>query len=177
MEEVATAAGASKQTVYKHFTDKERLFAEVLLAMTDRVNAIARVADTLAGTQDLEKDLSELARRFLVAIMAPDLLRLRRLLIANAERFPRLGKTWYEQGFEPVLATLATCFMNLADRRLLVLEDPLQAASHFIGMLLWIPVNKAMFTGSEHHVTKAELEREADAAARAFLRAYGATAR
>ncbi|TIW76208.1 MAG: helix-turn-helix transcriptional regulator, partial [Mesorhizobium sp.] len=29
MEEIATRAGASKQTVYKHFTDKETLFGEV----------------------------------------------------------------------------------------------------------------------------------------------------
>jgi len=95
-------------------------------------------------------------------------------VIANADRFPDVGRTWYEKGFGRVLATLATCFDRLAEHQLLHLDDPLLAANHFVGMLLWIPVNQAMFTGNARHRTKAELEHYADAAVRAFLSAYGA---
>jgi hypothetical protein len=94
-------------------------------------------------------------------------------VIANADRFPDLGRTWYEQGFERVLATLANCFHRLAEDKLLHVDDPLLAANHFVGMLLWIPVNQAMFTGNVRHRTKTELEHYADAAVRAFLNAYG----
>src|SRR5207244_6555164 len=109
-----------------------------------------------------EKDLSNLARRFITLLMTPQLLRLRRLVIANADRMPELGRTWYEQGFERVLATLAISFQHLAKQQLLHLSDPLLAANHFVGMLLWIPINQAMFTGNAHPHTKAELERYAD---------------
>ena len=106
--------------------------------------------------------------------MDPRLLRLRRLVIANADRMPELGRTWYEQGFERVLGTLATSFAALSRRRSAVLEDPLIAAHHFVGLLLWIPVNQAMFTGNDEPYTKAALDRYADAAVSAFLAAYGA---
>jgi AefR-like transcriptional repressor, C-terminal domain len=79
---------------------------------------------------------------------------------------------WYELGFERVLATLASCFQRLAQHQLLRLDDPLLAANHFVGLLLWIPLNQAMFSG-EHHASKADLERYARAAAHAFLGGYG----
>jgi len=72
-----------------------------------------------------------------------------------------------------VLATLATCFQGLADRELLRLDDPLLAANHFVGLLLWIPVNKAMFSGDYRAISKTERERYAQAAVCAFLAGYG----
>ena len=174
MDEIAEIAGVSKQTVYKHFADKDRLFAEIVLATTDDVDQVVRgLAGTLADTRDLEKDLRDVARRFLARLMAPQLLRLRRLVIANADRLPELGHAWYEQGFGRVLRTLATSFRRLAEHRLLLVDDAHLAAHHFVGMLLWIPLNEAMFTGNRRPRTNAELERYADAAVRAFLKAYG----
>jgi TetR/AcrR family transcriptional regulator, mexJK operon transcriptional repressor len=101
-------------------------------------------------------------------------LQIRRLVIANADRMPSLGRKWYEQGFERVLATLSSSFRALADQKLLQVEDPQLAANHFVGMLLWIPVNEAMFTGNNRPRSKVELNHLADGAVRAFLAAYGA---
>jgi AefR-like transcriptional repressor, C-terminal domain len=61
--------------------------------------------------------------------------------------FPDVGRSWYEEGLERVLATLSTTFQSLADGKLLHVGDPLLAANHFVGLLLWIPINRAMFTG------------------------------
>jgi TetR/AcrR family transcriptional repressor of mexJK operon len=176
MDDVATLAAVSKPTVYKHFADKERLFTEIILATTGQVEEIVQVvAATLADTDDLDREMAELARRFILALMEPQLLRLRRLVIANADRFPNVGRIWYEQGFERVLASLATCFKRLADRGVLRVDDQLLAANHFVGLLLWIPVNKVMFGGDDQRSPDADLERYADAAARVFLTAYRAS--
>ncbi|MGA5562932.1 TetR/AcrR family transcriptional regulator [Streptomyces platensis] len=172
MDDIAKLAAVSKQTVYKHFADKEKLFSEIVLATTDRVDAmIDLVADIPADADQLEKNLTRLAGQLLAALTQPQVLQLRRLIIANADAFPELGAAWYEQGFERVLATLAATFQRLADEGLLRINDPLLAAHHFTGLLLWIPVNKAMFHGSPQH-TRDELDRYATDGVAAFLGAY-----
>lgn len=177
VDEIAALAAVSKQTVYKNFGDKEQLFAEIVLATTDEIDDLVKlVSASLNGTEALERDLGTLARQFVAALMRPHLLRLRRLVIANADRLPHLGRAWYERGFARVLATLAARFQALAEAGRLRLDDPMLAAQHFVGLLLWIPINKAMFSGDDEGSTPAELERTADAAVRAFLGAYGAEA-
>jgi AcrR family transcriptional regulator len=172
MDDIAAEAAVSKQTVYKHFSDKEQLFGEIVLATVDGIEALVRMVGTaLETTTDPALDLRELARQFLTTLMQPDLLRLRRLVISTADQFPEIGRSWYEQGFQRVLATLASQFAQLAERGLLEIEDPVLAAHHFVGILLWIPVNRAMFTGDETS-SRPELDAYADAAVRAFSRTY-----
>ncbi|TIN30072.1 MAG: TetR/AcrR family transcriptional regulator [Mesorhizobium sp.] len=174
MEEIATKAGASKQTVYKHFTDKETLFGEVVESTAAQTNDVVEsVTMLLSEAQFMEGGLHQLARRMTTTLMDDDLLKLRRLIIANADRMPQLGRSWYEKGFERMLASVASCFQKLTSRGLLQTSDPRLAASHLFGMLLWIPMNEAMFTGSNPR-SKADLERHADASVEAFLAAYGA---
>jgi TetR/AcrR family transcriptional repressor of mexJK operon len=100
MEEIATKAGVSKQTIYKHFSDKDNLFAEIVLATTRQVdNVVGLVAHSLDDTKDLTRDMERLARAFLEALMNEELLQVRRLVIANAERMPSLQKTCRQKVF------------------------------------------------------------------------------
>lgn len=172
MDDIAKLAAVSKQTVYKHFADKEKLFAEIVLATTDRIDGVIDlVADIPSDADTLDENLTRLARQFLTTLTQAQVLQLRRLVIANADAFPELGAAWYEQGFERVLVTLAATFQRLTEDGLLRIDEPLLAANHFSGLLLWIPVNKAMFHGGPQH-TQAELDRYATAGVRAFLAAY-----
>lgn len=172
MDDIAKLAAVSKQTVYKHFADKEKLFAAIVLATTGRVETMIDLVAGIPTDEDaLEENLLRLARQFLTSLTHPQVLQLRRLIIANADTFPDLGAAWYEQGFERILATLAATFQRLADQGLLRIDDPLLAANHFSGMLLWIPVNKAMFHGGPQH-TQRELDHYADEGVRVFLAAY-----
>lgn len=174
MDEIAAKAGVSKQTLYKHFADKDRLFEQIVLATAGGVDRIVALVGTpLAESHDVGADLKALARGMLATLMDEDLLKLRRLVISNAGRAPQVGRAWYEQGFERVLTTLASAFRRLSERKLLSVGDSLIAANHFVGMLLWIPLNEAMFTGEMRHRNSKQRNCLADAAAEAFLRAYG----
>ncbi|SDR57169.1 transcriptional regulator, TetR family [Rhizobiales bacterium GAS113] len=174
MEEIATKAGVSKQTVYKHFTDKETLFTAVVQSTANHANDVVESVTTLlSDTKFMEGGLQQLARHVVTMLMDEELLKLRRLIIANADRMPQLGRSWYEKGFGRMLASMASCFQKLTIRGLMQTSDSYLAASHFFGMLLWIPMNEAMFTGNSSPRSKAELERHADASVEAFLLAYG----
>ena len=96
MDDVAAKANVSKPTVYKYFSDKEQLFAEIVRATTNEIDNLVRlVVETMAGHADIDIGLTVLARRFITALMRPRVLRLRRLVIANADRFPDVGRRWY----------------------------------------------------------------------------------
>jgi AcrR family transcriptional regulator len=173
MDEIAARAAVSKQTVYKHFADKERLFAEIVVASVGEVSdpVHAEVRD-LEDSGDVEADLRGLAERLLARVMQPQILQLRRLVIGEAGRFPELGRTFYEQGPGRTIAALAHVFEQLGARGVLRIDDPQLAAAHFNWLVMSIPLNRAMLLGDDEPPARAELARYADAGVRAFLAAY-----
>ncbi|MBO0826100.1 MAG: helix-turn-helix transcriptional regulator, partial [Actinobacteria bacterium] len=95
-DEVAARASVSKQTLYKHFSDKQHMFSDIILDTTLQVvdGLSSAVAGTLQGaqhTQDVRRALRDLADGFLDVLLQPEVIRLRRLVIAEAGRFPEIG--------------------------------------------------------------------------------------
>jgi TetR/AcrR family transcriptional repressor of mexJK operon len=177
MDEVAANAGVSKQTVYKQFENKERLFAEIVLGTSDQLmdGLLQAYVDTLEGAADARQALRALAHRLLQNLTADSVLQLRRLVIAEADRFPEVCGAWFNQGFEQSLVALGEALTRLSDRGLLKeLDDPTLAAYQFAGLVMYKPMNRAMFAGTRQRPKLGELEKLADQAADVFLAAYGA---
>ena len=112
------------------------------------------------------------ARRYLAAVMQPSVLQLRRLIIAEAGRFPELARTYYERVPGHTVTTLGSCFQDLAERGLLQADEPALAARQFAWLVLGQPLNQAMFCGYNGPFSASELDQLADAAVRVFLAAY-----
>ena len=151
MDEVAAKAGVSKQTVYKQFENKERLFAEIVLGTSDQLmdGLVQAYAETLDGAADAREGLQALARRLLDSLTAASVLQLRRLVIAEADRFPEVCGAWFTSGFEKSLEALGEALTRLTERGLLrELEDPTLAAYQFAGLVMYKPMNRAMFAGT-----------------------------
>jgi TetR/AcrR family transcriptional regulator, mexJK operon transcriptional repressor len=173
VDEITALAGASKATVYRYFTDKQTLFAELVAttvkAISDPVQAeVLRLGDS----GSLEADLRDLAGRLLRAITAPELLRLRRLIIGEASRFPALGQAFYEQGPARTIGALAAMLGRLANEGLLTVDDPLSAAEQLNWLIVAEPLNRAMLLGDDQPLKPPELTAHAEAAVRTFLAAY-----
>jgi TetR/AcrR family transcriptional repressor of mexJK operon len=173
MDAVAAAAGVSKQTVYQHFGDKQRLFHELIQATVQAASdPVHDEVRRLTGGGQLEDDLRDLARRLLTLVVQPTMLRLRRLVIAEARRFPELGRVFYEQGPGRTIATLADTFAALTAQGTLDAPDPTLAAAQFNWLVMSAPLNQAMLLGKDDPPTTHEIATLADNAVRTFLAAY-----
>ena len=174
MDAVAARATVSKVTVYKHFADKHRLFvAAVTGAIEEAEERTRALVDRLAESVDVEADLRAFARQHVADVTQPHLIRMRRMLIAEATRFPELARAWHRAGPERAHATLAVQIERLTRRGLLRAADPLLAAQQLNYLILSVPVNEAMFTGRDSPYPRRQLQRYADEAVRVFMAAYG----
>jgi AcrR family transcriptional regulator len=171
MDEVAAVAQVSKQTVYKHFADKQTLFTEILT--TDMEKRAQELVEALSATEDDPTDLRQLAHRHIASIVRPEVMRMRRMVIGEADRFPELAGAWAQRGIEVGLAKLTERFAQLSERGILRVDDPRRAAEHFNWLVLSTPLNRAMFDPDAEFTPK-ELEGFADEGVRVFLAAYAA---
>ncbi|MBJ8342214.1 TetR/AcrR family transcriptional regulator [Antrihabitans sp. YC3-6] len=177
MDDVAELAGASKVTVYKHFSDKPSLFTAVFTTAIDDVAAASRpLVDSLGDSTDIEGDLRRFARDHVVSVTAPDLVRMRRMIIAEAERFPDVAAAWHRAGPERGHRSLAEQIRKLTARGLLRATDPMLAAQNLNYLILSVPLNEAMFVVGVDPPSIRRLHRYADEAVRLFIAAYGVAA-
>jgi AcrR family transcriptional regulator len=106
VDRIAEVAGTTKRTVYDHFGAKEALFAEVMAFAGGQFLGLLPSADELP--QAPAEGLRAFATRVADLVAAPDSLRFQRLVIAEAERHPAMGRALYESavlGAERVLAS------------------------------------------------------------------------
>jgi TetR/AcrR family transcriptional repressor of mexJK operon len=174
MDELAALSGVSKQTIYKHFGNKETLFVEMVTSMTnaasDRVHN--EVPDPVDASQ-LEAYLVSYAERQLSIVMTARLLQLRRLVIGEVGRFPALASALYDSGPRRSMATFAAVLTRLAGRNLLEIEDAAVAASQFNWLVMSGPLNEAMLLGDAAIPSAVQLGEHARQGVRAFLAAHG----
>jgi TetR/AcrR family transcriptional regulator, mexJK operon transcriptional repressor len=179
MDEIAAAAGVSKQTVYKQFTDKKQLLYEIVLGVAARAGQIATsIAQQFGEIDDVdhvERDLTLLARRYATGVLSPVVLQLRRLIVSEATRFPDLAKAYFDQAPGRGLEAVAAGLLQLGQRDLLQIENGPEAANHFAYLVLGPLIDRAMFFPNEA-LELATIEHCADAGVRVFLAAYGIAA-
>lgn len=174
VDNVAAAAGVSKQTVYKYFGDKETLFTEFVIHITTRFGEPYHSA--VAGSEtvtNVADGLSALARGLLRTVLEPRVLRLRRLVISEVERFPALGQQYFEKGPGRGIEVLADLFARYRKQGLLFFSDERKAASDFTWLVVSVPLNRAMLLGESATPTAEEAEALIEDAVRIFLAAYG----
>jgi TetR/AcrR family transcriptional regulator, mexJK operon transcriptional repressor len=174
MEDVASAASVSKQTVYKHFRNKQTLFREVALGSVEHIGSDfeAEVAAAARAT-DVRAALRDLARSYVSAVVKPEVLRRRQLVLREAGRFPDLARKYHASGPRRTIGALATAFAQLAERGELAVDDPQVAATQFAFLVIGEPLDTAMFRGVGRGRSRRDLNALADSGVKVFLAAYG----
>lgn len=172
MDAIAREAGVSKATLYSYFPDKRMMFIEVF-----RGELIREAADA-GALIDVDLPVRQILP-FVVQIMAahrisPLGLRMFRIGVGEAERFPELAREYYQSG--PLLwrQKLVRYLERGVERRELAIADVELAADQLIALSATAIHDRALFLGSD--AVDPEMVREvAEAAVRLFLAGHAMT--
>ncbi len=170
MQRVAEEAGASKETLYRHFRSKDDLIIEIVLARTEdlRVTLEANF-DSGAGLADV---LRNLGRTLLQAMSGPEVIALLRIVVTETVGNPALGLALYTAGPERTNRWL-TAYLEASERRGEFRgEDPALAASLFIGAVMGNETIMNLLRPPDHPMTAQRIERRVEAAVALFLARY-----
>lgn len=167
MDAVAEVAGLSKPTLYQYFPSKEALFARMMLEKRDAMLAAFAAPD---GGEMVEQ-LHAFAWRYADTVMQPMMLSLARLIIAEAQRFPEVGRAYQAAGPDQLLAALMAFLDRQRVAGRLVFEDAELAAEDFWGLILSAPRTQALYR-PDLALGRATLDRYVTNGLRVFLRAY-----
>jgi TetR/AcrR family transcriptional regulator, mexJK operon transcriptional repressor len=174
VDHIASRARVSKRSVYNNFGDKETLFTQIVLGFSATAAEFSdRLVGGLKDAKDVPAALRQLARRQLATVAQTQVLRLRRLIILEAARFPQLAAEYHRRAPGRVMKALTEAFGVLHERGALNAPDPARAAEHFSYLVLGATLDAALFDPDGQLPSSAELQRIADDGVRAFLAAYG----
>src|SRR3954468_12683452 len=133
VDEIAATAGVGKQTVYRHFHDKQGLFLAAVAAA--RATPVDQPARTPATGAPLET-LTHLGEQILAAALSPTVAALHRLTIAEIANHPELSTHWPD-GAEPFIDhQLAAYFRHCDETGSLTVPDPARTARQFAYLLI-----------------------------------------
>lgn len=134
MDEVARRAGVSKATIYSHFESKHALFGAIVNGRCQAM--IPMIAAAVLGDQPPAEALRSTGRSFLDLILSPGPLSLYRTVLAEAPRFPELGRNFYDAGPNLVAQALADYLARQHALGVLDVPTPRLSAEQFFGMVL-----------------------------------------
>lgn len=167
MEAIARRAKVSKQTVYNHYGSK----ADLVRAMVERRVETITAPLREAGAEDRPEETLKAYARTLLSVVNNRNYALMRVTIQSAGDMPDLAREVFEAGPKHSRAQLARFLEleTLAGR--MKVDNPLQAAEFFGGMVLGHRQTKALLNLAPD-LSDEEIAGAAAEAARVFMRAY-----
>lgn len=145
MDRVATAAGVSKITIYKHFEDKEGLFKALIEQIA------AERFEQVCGALSLDEDPSQVLRQIantILRLIASDeqYVAFVRLIVGESGRFPELAQLFVQALPQRVWQALSQYFANHPS---LTVADPEAMARIFTGAVLSYAMTQYILHGQE----------------------------
>ncbi|MFW8633457.1 TetR/AcrR family transcriptional regulator [Cribrihabitans pelagius] len=170
VDSIAKAAGVSKATLYSYFPDKRLLFMEVVrgVCMQQADSALDMAAPSCGPRQVLRAA----AEHILAVILSDFSLRMFRICVAEADRFPELGPQFFESGPKVVQEQIRSYLQEAAARGELKIEDFDLAADQFIELCHADLFVRFLFN-IDTEFSAAERERVIAGAVETFMARYG----
>jgi AcrR family transcriptional regulator len=133
IDAIIARAGGSKRNIYSEFGSKEGLFSAIVANTADK--ALSTLAIEEIEGHDLQETLTAFGQRLMAIYMSPTLIGIYRIAVTEANRFPDLVKSFYEQGPGRAASQLAAVLEGVKERGDIRADDCLRVAGHFVGMI------------------------------------------
>lgn len=174
MESIAKESGVAKQTLYSYFGSKRELFLALVTAKTQATaQSVLSPPPRIVDAESARSLLRELLVAQLSAVMTPEVLALRRLVIGEMTRSPELAQALYEHGPRRAVKSIAGVITEMNERGVVHVQDAEQAATQLNWLVMGEPVNRAMLIGDTAIPTPREIGVHVDAAIDVFFNAFG----
>lgn len=170
VDEIARAAGVSKATLYSYFPDKRLLFQEVARAECNRQAAEAQAVIGHDAPPDVALPL--IARRVTEFVLSEFGFDIYRICVAESDRFPELGRRFYDSGPALLRALLKDYLLAAIERDELQIDDIDLAADQF-AELCKADLFPQRICGVGKRPGPAEIERVVRGTVEMFLARYG----
>jgi AcrR family transcriptional regulator len=171
MSGIAATLGGSKGTLWNYFPSKELLFAAVIDRVTEAFRA--QLSLILNPRDEIETALRRFCREFIRKVTSPEAIALHRLVVGEANRFPEMGRIFYERAPRQTQQLLAAFLADAMERGQIRRLDPLVAARHLTAMCM-LGNHQQRLMGVVEEVLAESIDAEVDGAMQTFMRAYAA---
>jgi TetR/AcrR family transcriptional repressor of mexJK operon len=172
MQVIAASAGASKETLYRHFGSKEELFSEIVRT---RAGKVFSGLDAAPSDGEPKEFLMQFGTNLLQLLSSDDSLCFYRLVISEMSRTPEIGRIFFEQGPELVLKQTTARIEAAMQTGHLNCSDPELAAKLFIGSLVGNRHLHALIAQVEP-LSDAKIAQHVEEAVAMFLARYSVSA-
>jgi AcrR family transcriptional regulator len=172
MQMVAWAAGSSKETLYRHFGNKEELFIEVV---TSRNNEVRQALDaSLESDGPMPLVLRSVGTALLECMCSPTVAALARMIVNETHRHPALGEAFYAMAPGRTLQKLTLYLAEARTRGAFTGDDPARAAEIFTGSIVgkFLPV--MLFTPNSFAIDPPQIAAHVNEVVRVFTATYAA---
>jgi AcrR family transcriptional regulator len=170
MSTIAARLGGSKGTLYNYFKSKDELFEAYVQRRCAFNQEEIHAGPVVEGT--VEEGLKRLSASYIRHVLSDESLRHFRVITAESERNPEIGRAFYEAGPKRGAERLAMQLQHWRDAGKLNIKDTLTAAHHFLG-LCQNRYFKARLCNAMPELTPDQIEAEIAAAVETFLLAFG----
>lgn len=171
VDDIARAAGVSKATLYSYFPDKRLLFTEVARIECNR--QAEEALKVIGADAVIEVVLREAATRIVRFYLSNFGQQVFRICVAESDRFPELGRRFYESGPELVCERMIRVLTPYVEKGILKIDDMGLAANQF-GELCKSDLFMRSLCGVAGNVTEADVDRVVTGAVEMFLARYKA---
>jgi TetR/AcrR family transcriptional repressor of mexJK operon len=166
VDEIARDAGVSKATLYSYFPDKQHLFLAVIETECGHQSEVEILLH--ASEQDVEQTLRIICKTLITFFLSRFGQDMFRVCVAEAQRFPELGRTFYDSGPKRWGRKISQYLDSPKAREALDIDDTHLAADQLAQLCRADLMLKVLF-GIDKDPPEAEIDRIADEAVKTFL--------